>query len=94
MVDPLKTEPPSPMYQCECGQSIYKQNDDTILRCYDCGREYDDANNLEVVHALCPRCSTKITNVGRHYMSHSPKKWVVDYVDCPRCNYTYEASMW
>lgn len=94
MKEPHANEPPSPMFRCECGQSIHKQEGDQQLTCYNCKREYDRDNNLEVIHVLCPWCSTKITDVGRYITSRDPKEWRVDNVDCPSCNYEYEATFW
>ena len=82
------------MYECKCGQSIYKQSGDDQLTCYNCGRTYEDANSLSVIHVLCPWCSTEITDVGRYYVSHDPERWTVDNIACPNCDYQYEASIW
>jgi NMD protein affecting ribosome stability and mRNA decay len=82
------------MWECECGQAIYQQSGDDRLRCYECGREYDRANGLEVIHVLCPRCSNEITDIGRFYTAYDPDEWMVDNVECGQCGYRYEADKW
>lgn len=94
MADPLETPAPSPMYTCECGQSIYTQPGDDDLVCYECGREYHPlANELEIEHVLCPWCSEEITSVGKEHVGHESERWMPE-VDCPNCEYAYKASIW
>lgn len=81
---------PSPMHECVCGQSIYKQSGDDQLRCYSCDREYDDVNSLDTIHVLCPWCSEKITEWERYYPGGNSDSWAADHVNCPNCDYTYE----
>jgi hypothetical protein len=77
------------MFECECGQAIYKQSGDDRLVCYECGCDYGPVfNRLEAIHVLCPRCSAKITDVGREY-DRGSDRWRVDNLDCPRCDYQF-----